>query len=102
MRVLVGLLGLLATAGAASVKNDSALRTGCYSDSELVAELIQGDMTGERIAAEALRLLGDEGVRRKMKADLDDVRQRLSSERDPMDVAAECIEQVLVENGIKQ
>jgi len=72
------------------------------AERQVVAELIQDDMTGERIAAEALRLLGDEGARRKMKADLDDVKQRLSSERDPMVVAAECIEQVLVENGIKQ
>jgi lipid-A-disaccharide synthase len=72
------------------------------AERQVAAELIQGDMTGERIAAEALRLLSDEGARRKMKVDLDDVKQRLSSERDPMDMAAECIEQVLVGNGIKQ
>jgi lipid-A-disaccharide synthase len=72
------------------------------AERQVAAELIQGDMTGERIAAEARRLLGDESAKRKMKADLDDVKQRLSSERDPMDVAAECIERVLVENGIKQ
>ena len=65
------------------------------AERQVAAELIQGDMTGERIAAEALRLLGDESARLKMKADLDDVRQRLSSERDPMDVAAECVEAVL-------
>jgi lipid-A-disaccharide synthase len=69
------------------------------AERQVVAELIQGDMTGQRIAAEALRLLGDEGARRKMKADLDDVRQRLSSERDPMDVAAECVEAVLSATG---
>ena len=34
-----------------------------------------------------------------MKADLEDVRRRLSSERDPMDVAAECIEDVLSAAG---
>jgi len=72
------------------------------AERQVAVELIQGDMTGERIAAEARRLLGDESAKRKMKADLDDVKQRLSSARDPMDVAAECIERVLVENGIKQ
>ena len=65
----------------------------------MAAELIQGEMTGERIAAEALRLLDDEGARRKMKADLRRCQEKLSSERDPMEVAAECIDEVLVENG---
>lgn len=55
-------------------------------------ELIQREMTGERIAAEALKLLDDKDSRRKMKADLEEVKQKLSSERDPMEVAAECIE----------
>jgi len=64
-------------------------------------ELIQRDMTGERIAAEALRLLESPEARRKMKADLEEVRAKLSSTRDPMEVAAESIEQVLLENGIK-
>ena len=58
----------------------------------VAAELIQREMTGERIAAEALRLLNDDDARRKMKADLEEVKQRLSSERDPMEVAAECID----------
>jgi lipid-A-disaccharide synthase len=66
---------------------------------KVAAELIQNDMTGERIAAEALRLLNDEGVRRKMTADLEEVRRKLSSERDPMEVAAECVDRILVENG---
>jgi len=61
----------------------------------VAAELIQQEMTGERIAAEALRLLNDDAARRKMKADLEEVKQKLSSERDPMDVAAECVEHLL-------
>jgi lipid-A-disaccharide synthase len=69
---------------------------------KVAAELIQSEMTGERIAAEALRLLNDEGARRKMKADLEEVRQKLSSERDPMEVAAERIDEILVENGIRR
>jgi lipid-A-disaccharide synthase len=68
----------------------------------VAAELIQQEMTGERIAAEALRLLNDDAARRKMKADLEEVKQKLSSERDPMEVAAECIDGILVENGIRR
>ncbi len=68
---------------------------------EIVAELIQSDMTGPRIASEALRLLDDESARRNMRADLADVRSKLWSERDPMAAAADCIEQVLAENGIR-
>jgi len=68
---------------------------------KIAAELIQADMTGERIANEALRLLGDAGARGKMKADLAEVAAKLSSARDPMERAADCIEQVLAENGIK-
>ena len=43
---------------------------------QVAAELIQDEMTGERIAAEALRLLNDDGARRKMKADLEEVKQK--------------------------
>ncbi len=68
---------------------------------QVAVELIQKDMTGERIAAEALRLLGNKVTQAKMKADLEEAKRNLSSERDPMEVAAECIEQVLVENGIR-
>jgi lipid-A-disaccharide synthase len=67
----------------------------------VAAELIQNDMTGEQIAAEALRLLKNDGARREMKAGLDEVKRKLSSERDPMEVAAECVERILVENGIR-
>jgi len=60
------------------------------------AELIQDEMTGERIADEALLLLDSENARRKMKADLEAVKLKLLSQRDPMEVAAACIDQVLV------
>jgi lipid-A-disaccharide synthase len=68
---------------------------------EIVAELIQSDMTGPRIASEALRLLDDQSARRNMRADLADVKSKLVSARDPMAAAADCIEQVLAENGIR-
>ncbi len=44
----------------------------------IVPELIQGEMTGERIAAEARRLLEDSAARERMRADLAETAQRLS------------------------
>jgi len=60
----------------------------------IVPELIQHDMTPERIAAEALRLLDHEEERTAMRARLAEVAAMLASDRDPMEVAAGCIEQV--------
>jgi lipid-A-disaccharide synthase len=71
------------------------------AERKIVAEFIQGDMSGETLAAEALRLLAGEDARRTMKADLAEVRAKLESERDPMETAAVCIEQVLAENGMR-
>ncbi len=62
---------------------------------KIVAELIQHDCTPDKIAAEALRLLGNEGARREMQAELADIVKQLRSDRDPMETAADCIEQVL-------
>jgi lipid-A-disaccharide synthase len=67
----------------------------------VAVELIQHQMTGEKIAAEALRLLNDPRERRTMKAGLDEVSVKLSNDQDPMEVAADSIEQILMENGIK-
>jgi lipid-A-disaccharide synthase len=64
---------------------------------KIVPELIQGDMTAERIAAEANRLLGDAAARDAMRADLAEVGRKLASDRDPMENAAEWIEKVLSE-----
>ncbi len=44
----------------------------------VVPELMQGEMTGDRIAAEARRLLTDPGARERMKGGLAEVRARLS------------------------
>jgi lipid-A-disaccharide synthase len=57
-------------------------------------ELIQGEMTGARIAAGALRLLDDEGSRLAMRADLAEVAAKLASDHDPMESAANWVEQV--------
>ena len=61
-------------------------------------ELIQGEMTGERIAAEAIRLLDDETAREEMRTGLAGVRAKLASGGDPMEKAAEWIEKVFSES----
>lgn len=61
-------------------------------------ELIQGEMTGERIAAEAIRLLDDETAREEMRAGLAEVKGKLASGGDPMETAAEWIEKVFSES----
>jgi len=63
----------------------------------LVPELMQEQMTGERLAAEAQRLLSDEGARREMQAGLAEIRSRLA---DPAGVpparrAAEIVQEIL-------
>ncbi len=66
----------------------------------VVPELIQSEMTAEQIAAEAVRLLDSETARSAMRADLAEVAAKLSSERDPMEVAADWIEQVFGEETV--
>jgi lipid-A-disaccharide synthase len=61
----------------------------------VVPELIQQDMTAERIAYDGLRLLENSADRAVTKAELADVARKLSSERDPMEIAAEWVERVL-------
>jgi len=65
------------------------VRVPFYSMVNLIAgravapELMQGQMTGERIAAEARRLLSDQDARAQMKDGLAEVRARLSTARQP-------------------
>ncbi|HUJ49926.1 MAG TPA: hypothetical protein VLW25_06990, partial [Bryobacteraceae bacterium] len=61
----------------------------------VVPELIQNEMTPERLAAEALRLLGDEAARTHMRRELGLVAQSLSGVEDPMEVAAAVVEKYL-------
>jgi lipid-A-disaccharide synthase len=65
---------------------------------QIAPELIQGEMTGERIAAEAIRLLDDDAARAQMRADLAQVAALLASRDDPMETAASWIEKVLSES----
>jgi lipid-A-disaccharide synthase len=64
---------------------------------KIAPELIQGEMTGERIAAEAIRLLDDETAMEAMRAALKEVAAKLASERDPMEIAAGWVEKVVNE-----
>jgi lipid-A-disaccharide synthase len=61
----------------------------------VIPELIQWDMTGERLAAETLRLLGDEAARRRMQADLAEVKRKLTAEGDPMERAAAVVNELV-------
>jgi lipid-A-disaccharide synthase len=61
----------------------------------IVPELIQNDMTAERLAAEALRLLGDEAALAQMRRELGSVAQILSRPEDPMEIAAAVVEKFL-------
>jgi lipid-A-disaccharide synthase len=45
----------------------------------VVPELMQSQMTGERIASEARRLLGDQAAREEMVAGLAEVRRKLEA-----------------------
>jgi len=61
----------------------------------VVPELIQNEMSGERLAAETLRLLGDAAARERMRQDLSEVAARLAGASDPMERAAEIVAQLL-------
>ncbi|MFB3829690.1 MAG: lipid-A-disaccharide synthase [Bryobacteraceae bacterium] len=62
---------------------------------QVVPELIQHDMTASRIAAEALRLLGDTAALARMRAELADTARKLSPQGDPMEKAAAIIHEIL-------
>lgn len=62
---------------------------------QIVPELIQDQMTADRIAAEALRLLDDEDAMKTMQWGLADVARKLASERDPMETAADWVEKAM-------
>ncbi len=61
---------------------------------EVVPELIQHDMTVERLAQETSKLLDDAGARERMKAGLAEVAEKLKTRRDPMETAAEWVARI--------
>jgi lipid-A-disaccharide synthase len=72
------------------------LVAGC----RIVPELIQNNMTAERLAGEALSLLEDESARDAMRGELRLVAQKLAGPQDPLDVAASLVEQHLKEEMV--
>jgi lipid-A-disaccharide synthase len=66
----------------------------------IVPEFIQNEMTADRLAEEALRLLGDEPARQEMRRELALVVQKLSGPDDPMEVAAAVVEKHLKEEMV--
>jgi len=54
----------------------------------VVTELIQGDMTADRLAREAQTLLENDEALHRMREDLAEVAGRLTAQENPMDVAA--------------
>jgi lipid-A-disaccharide synthase len=64
----------------------------------LVPELMQDDCTGESVAREAARLLGDEAARAEMKTGLAEVREKLSGGGHAPRRAAAIIQEILEGN----
>jgi lipid-A-disaccharide synthase len=67
------------------------------AERRIVPELIQGEMTAQQIAAEAVRLLENESARSTMRSDLAEVAGKLATADDPMETAAAWIEKVWIE-----
>ena len=64
------------------------------AERKVVPELMQDEMTGERMAAETARLLDDPAERGKMKEELGRVSAKLGVSIEPMVRAADAVEQV--------
>ena len=62
---------------------------------EVAPELIQNRCAPELLAAEALRLLDDTAARRQMKRELKTVQEILSTDADPMETAAQLVEELI-------
>jgi lipid-A-disaccharide synthase len=63
--------------------------------SRVVPEIMQGEATGPRLAAETLALLDHPAALDEMRAGLAAVSRKLSGSADPMEVAADIVESYL-------
>jgi lipid-A-disaccharide synthase len=61
----------------------------------VVPEIMQGEATGPRLAAEVLALLNDDAAMRTMRTGIAEVCEKLSAVADPMDTAADIVESYL-------
>jgi len=64
----------------------------------VIPELMQDDMTGEKLAREVLRLLRSPAERDDMKRGLAEVARALRSDHDPFGLAARIVDEMLNEN----
>ncbi len=68
----------------------------------VIPELMQNEMTGERLAAEALRLLNSPGAREEMRRQLEAVGRALAGPENPMEKAAGIVDEILATNQARQ
>lgn len=61
----------------------------------VVPELMQSEMSGERLALEAEGLLMDDAARLRMRQELAEVARKLSSQTEPMKLAASIVENLM-------
>jgi len=66
----------------------------------IVPELIQNELTGARLAGEAVKLLEDDCARESMRGELRLVAQKLAGPEDPLEAAASLVEQHLKEEMV--
>jgi lipid-A-disaccharide synthase len=69
---------------------------------KIVPELMQSEMTPERLAAEATRLLDQPGARNAMREELGLVAQSLAAVEDPLSRAAAKIIGILEQNALSR
>ena len=68
----------------------------------VIPELMQNEMTGERLAAEALRLLDSPAAREEMQRQLEAVSRALAGPEDPIERAAGIVDEILGTNHGRQ
>lgn len=61
----------------------------------VVPELMQNEVTGERLAKEAARLLGDTAARDEMRRGLEEVAAKLHTPEDPLERAARIVQELV-------
>lgn len=67
---------------------------------EIVPELIQERLSGQKLAEESLGLLDNEPRRQRMRLDMDSVANRLRGSEDPLEAAATVLEKYLKEESV--
>jgi len=87
-------------AGRRMVKVPYLTMVNLVAGRSIVPELMQDRMSGERLAAEAVRLLENVEARNRMKEDLAEVSRVLATGRDPIEAAADCVLEVAAKEAV--